>query len=85
MISWIWRASKSMKNLKKLSPEIFGTPKNGRDGQDWLDWLHKCPMWAQWGPNGGPNSIRIANEELGPAKSGSSRGHLRAFIIILLY
>ena len=82
MISWIWRASKSMKNLKKLSPEIFGTPKNGRDGQAWL---HKWRMWAQWEPNGGLNSIRIANEELRRANSGSSRGHLRAFIIILLY
>ena len=58
MISGVRRASKSMKNLKKSSPECFGTPEN-RPG-----WAGLAGEVAAELANGGPNSIRIAKGTL---------------------
>ena len=64
-----------MKNLKKSSPECFGTRENrpGWAGFDGLDGEVAAEL-----ANGGPNSIRIANEGFRPAISRPGRGHLRA-------
>ena len=59
LFSGVGGASKSMKNLKKSSPECFGTRENrpGWAGFDGLDGEVAVEL-----ANGGPNSIRIANE-----------------------
>ena len=68
MISKVWRVSKSMKNVKKSSPECFGMPKDRAGWAGLARWAAQVanvdPMGAQWEPNGGPNSIRIANGTL---------------------
>ena len=66
MISGVRRASKSMKNMKKLIAECLGTPKS-RQRSAGLAGLaaqvdNAGPMGAQWKSNGGPRGIRIAND-----------------------
>ena len=63
-----------MTNLKKSSPECFGTPENrpGWAGFDGLDGEVAAEL-----ANGGPNSIRIANDSLWLGMSLASRGVLR--------
>ena len=65
MISGLGRTSKSMKNMKKSSPESFGPPKNRQRRAGSAGMAAQVasvgPMGAQWSSNGSPGKLRIAN------------------------
>ena len=58
MVFYDFKGSEGIKideQSEKMEPGVLWNKKTNRDGQDWLVRMHKWPMGAQWGVNGGPN------------------------------
>ena len=81
MISRVRRVSKLMKNMKKLSPECFGAPKNSAG---WAGLARLAAQVANMGQMGGQWTALGSDYHLQPQKNGAGQGHLRAFLRILL-
>ena len=53
MISKVWRVSKAMTNVKKWSPECFGTPKKRAGRAGLVRWAAQVSIAGPTGAHGG--------------------------------